>query len=278
MTRHRDDLDFILAHRARRKKRSARLRRRQRAGIAAILLVLIAVGAARVDRRRHRVLGGVRPERATAGRDRPELVRLRRRRVAARHDSRRAQPRAGADVGDDAVARQGDGRDRGPALLPARRGRLPRHRASRLDGRDGRQGRAGRLDDHAAARAQPLYGPGADVQPQGQGGLSRDQALAEMVEGEDPQRLPEHRLLRQSRVRRGGRGADVLLRAREGPDAPPGRADRQACRRRRRSTTRCTIPQAALQRRDEVLQAMLRAQVDHAGRVPPGDPGRARSI
>jgi penicillin-binding protein 1A len=46
MTRRRDDLDFILAHRARRKKRSARLRRRQRAGIAAILLVLIAVGAA----------------------------------------------------------------------------------------------------------------------------------------------------------------------------------------------------------------------------------------
>ena len=46
MTKRRDDLDFILAHRARRKKRSARLRRRQQAGIAAILLVLLAVGAA----------------------------------------------------------------------------------------------------------------------------------------------------------------------------------------------------------------------------------------
>src|ERR1700733_5227535 len=46
MTQRRDDLDFILAHRARRKKRSARLRRRQRAGVAAILLVLLVVGAA----------------------------------------------------------------------------------------------------------------------------------------------------------------------------------------------------------------------------------------
>ena len=36
-------------------------------------------------------------------------------------------------------------------------------------------------------------------------------------------------------------------------------------------------PQAALQRRDEVLQAMLRAQVITPGGLPPGDPRRARS-
>ena len=53
------------------------------------------------------------------------------------------------------------------------------HRARRLEGRHRRQGRRGRLDDHAAARAQPLHRPGEDVQPQAQGGVPRDQALAE---------------------------------------------------------------------------------------------------
>ena len=38
----------------------------------------------------------------------------------------------------------------------------------------------------------------------------------QVAEAEDPQRLPEHRLLRQPRLRRRGGGADVLLEAREG--------------------------------------------------------------
>jgi penicillin-binding protein 1A len=46
MTRRRDDLDFILAHRARRKKRSTRLRRRQRVGILAAAVAVIAVAVA----------------------------------------------------------------------------------------------------------------------------------------------------------------------------------------------------------------------------------------
>ena len=44
MRRRHDDLDFILAHRARRKKRSGRLRRRQRVGVLAAAVAVIAVG------------------------------------------------------------------------------------------------------------------------------------------------------------------------------------------------------------------------------------------
>ena len=51
-----------------------------------------------------------------------------------------------------------------------------------------RQGRRGRLDDHAAARPQPLHRPRADAEAEDQGGLPRDQALARLVEGQDPRR------------------------------------------------------------------------------------------
>ena len=46
MSGRRDDLDFILAHKARKKKRSGRVRRRQRVGILAAGLVVLAVGVA----------------------------------------------------------------------------------------------------------------------------------------------------------------------------------------------------------------------------------------
>ena len=84
--------------------------------------------------------------------DRPELVRLRGRRLPARLDPGRAEPRARAAQADQPVAAEGDGRRRGPALLPARRRRLRGHRARALEGRQRRQGRRGRLDDRAAAR------------------------------------------------------------------------------------------------------------------------------
>ena len=169
------------------------------------------------------------------------------------------------------MAVQGDGRDRGQALLRARRDRLSRHRACRLDGRDGRQGRRGRLDHHAAARPEPLHRPGAHVQPQGERGLPGDQARAPVVEGEDPERLSEHRLLRQSRVRRRGRGADVLLRARQGSDAVAVGAPRRAAagavdlRPVARPASR-----AAATGRGAAGDAPR--QRDHAGGVPPGDP------
>ena len=69
---------------------------------------------------------------------------------------------------------------------------------------------------------------------------------------QDPRRVPEHRLLRQPRLRRRGRGADVLLQAREPADAAAGGAARRAAAgavglrpvpqpagRARRGATRC---------------------------------------
>ena len=73
---------------------------------------------------------------------------------------------------------QGDGFDRGQALLAARRRRPRGHHARALGGRQRGQGRAGRLDDHAAARAQPLHLERADAEAEAEGGLPRDEALA----------------------------------------------------------------------------------------------------
>ena len=61
-----------------------------------------------------------------------------------------------------------------------------------------------------------------------------------VVEGADPPRVPEHRLLRQPRLRRRGGVADVLLAARARADAARSRRCSPGCRRRRRSTTRST--------------------------------------
>ena len=90
------------------------------------------------------------------------------------------------------------------------------------------QGRRGRLDDHAAARPQSLHRPGEDVHAEDQGGVPRDQAREQVAEGEDPQRVSQHRLLRQPRVRRRGRVADVLLQAREPAHAARVGAARRA--------------------------------------------------
>ena len=121
----------------------------------------------------------------------------------------------------------GDGRDRGPPLLAARRARLRRHRACAVRERSGRPCRAGRVDDHTAARAQPLHQEAvADVRPQGDRGVPRDQARAGEVEALDPERVRQPGLLRQPRLRDRGRGADVLLEARDAPDLAPGCAAR----------------------------------------------------
>ena len=81
-----------------------------------------------------------------------------------------------------AVAAEGDRRGRGQALLRARRRRLRRHPARALGRRQRRQGRRGRLDDQPAARPEHVHGPRADVRPQDQGGLPRDQAQRPLVE------------------------------------------------------------------------------------------------
>ena len=169
------------------------------------------------------------------------------------------------------MAAEGDDRDRGPPLLAARRRRLRRHRAGRLAGPHRRQGRPGRLDDHAAARPQPLHRPGADVHAQDQGGVPGDQAREQVAEAEDPQRVPQHRLLRQSRLRRRGRGPDLLLEAREPADAAPGGAARRAAAG---AVGLRPVPQSAGGARPARRGAARDARQPrhHARAVPAGDP------
>ena len=148
-------------------------------------------------------------------------------RLPARLDPGGAKPHAGPLVAGEPVDAQGHGGDRGSPLLPARWRRLRGHRARRLQGPQRRPRGAGRLDDHPAAGAQPLHLEGAHVQAQGEGGLPRDQALPREEQGLDPRPVHEPGLLRQPRLRDRGRGADLLLEARQGADARPGRVARR---------------------------------------------------
>ena len=110
----------------------------------------------------------------------------------------------------------------------ARRHRRRGHRPRALEERQRRAGRRGRLDDHAAARAQPLHRPRAHGRAEAEGGVPRDQAGQRLGEEPDPRHVHEPGLLRQPRVRdRGGR-ADVLLEARQRAQPPGGGADRRA--------------------------------------------------
>ena len=164
-----------------------------------------------------------------------ELVPLRRQRQPPRRRPVGDEPSAAAALEDVAVAPAGDRRDRGRALLAARRARHPGHRARALDRPDERPDRAGRLDALAAARPQPLHRqPAEDVLPEDQGGVPRGQALradagqvrAERAEA-DSRRVPQRGVLRPSRVRRRGRGGDVLLEERLQAQPPPSCAHRR---------------------------------------------------
>ena len=215
--RRRDDFDLILAHRGRKRKRADRIKRRRRAGIvAATIVIAIAAVAATVG------LGA-----GTA--------------LSASCDLNTLRP---VEIGQNSFVYASDGSLLGS--IPAERNREPvttrehvavasevddaiedrrfwEHggvdyvgiaRAAWKDLTAGKVAR-GRLDDHAAARPQPLHRPGEDVHAQDQGSVPRDQAREQVAEAEDPQRVPQHRLLRQPRVRRRGRLPDVLLQARE---------------------------------------------------------------
>ena len=166
---------------------------------------------------------------------------------------------------------QRGGRDRGPALLPARRDRPGRHGARRrrqhLDG----HARAGRLDDHPAARQEPLEartGRHALAAPQDHRGRARLPGRAALVEAEDPRGVPQHDLLRPSGLRRRGRRGGVLRRARQGPAAAAGRAARRP-RAEPDGQRPGQHPQAALERRTLVLAKLLRAGLHRRLRVPP---------
>ena len=84
--------------------------------IAAVLVVGVAVAA---GRRRLRVRLVVRPFRPARGADRPEHLRLRRRRLAPRRDPGRAQPAGRPALSRQPVDAEGHDRDRGPPLLHA---------------------------------------------------------------------------------------------------------------------------------------------------------------
>ena len=171
----------------------------------------------------------LRPERPPACVDRRQLVHLRRRRLSARLDPGREEPSAREPGGDEPVDGQGDGRDRGPPLLPARRHRLPGHCPRRRQGHPGGASGRGRLDDHAAARPQPLHqAQRADPAAEGRRGMPRRQAEQAPLAELDPRELHEHRLLREPRLRRRGRGADLLLAPRQEALAAPGGPARRA--------------------------------------------------
>ena len=189
---------------------------------------------------------------------RRELLPLHEQHAPARRRAVGDEPPAAAAREDLAVAAAGDGRDRGRALLAARRARLPGHCARLLPGPLEGPHRAGRLDDHPGARPQPLHRqPAADAVAQGQRGLPRGEVLPRSTAAEaDPRRLPQRGLLRAARVRRAGRRADVLLEERLGADARAGSAARRPAAGADRRTTRSSTRSAALARRNEVLQAM----------------------
>ena len=85
-----------------------------------------------------------------------------------------------------------------------------------------------------------------------------------LVEAADPRRVPEHRLLRQPRLRGRGRGADVLLAARA-RISPCAQAALLAGLPQAPSIyDPFHNPKAALARRNEVLKAMLEDGGDHA--------------
>ena len=93
--------------------------------------------------------------------------------------------------------------------------------------------------------------------PQAEGGGARVAARAALVEGPDPDRLPEHDLLRERRLRRAAGGADLLPPRRRQARLGRGGAARRDPERPVASTTRSTNPQAARERRNVVLKAML---------------------
>ncbi len=209
--------DEIYARRRRKRKRIERKHTRRRAfilALAAVVALLFVVAGAAVTT--VATFGSSCDLNSlAAGRDRLEHVHLRRRQLAPRRDPGRAEPAAGPVQADQLLDAEGDRRDRGPALLPARRRRRRGHRTCALEERQRRSGGRGRLDDHAAARAQPLHRARADGRAEAEGGVPRDQARQGVGEEPDSRDLHEPGLLRQPRLRDRGRCADVLLQERE---------------------------------------------------------------
>src|SRR5439155_11368852 len=152
-------------------------------------------------------------------------VHLCRQRPRAFGPARIAEPDPAALGPDLAVDEAGNRRDRGQALLRPPRRRPARDPPRALGRRARRPSGAGWLDDHAAVRQEHVHEQPALDRPQAAGGRACLAARAAVVEGPYPDRLPEHDLLRQRRLRGRAGGADLLP-----PRRRPGQADsRRSC-------------------------------------------------
>ena len=149
-----------------------------------------------------------------SSRARADVLRVCGRRHRDHRAARRRGSRGPADVADPRLDPRRRGRDRGPALLPAPRDRRSRDHPGLLREPPGRDDRGGRLDDHPAAREEPVHGRRPDARSQAERGLPRLAARGPALEGGDPHPLPEHRVLRTGGLRRAGRRPDVLRRRR----------------------------------------------------------------
>ena len=169
------------------------------------------------------------PGRAQGDQQRHDLGRLRLQRSPARLRALVDHPPADRRGQHPRRRPQRHGRDRGLPLLQAPRCRLRRRHPRGDEEPREPQDRAGRIDDHAAARAGALHqGPDAQLQAQGARGEAGVGARGRASQALDPHVVPEQHPVRHGQRRDGrghrGRGRDLLLQARQGPDARPGRA------------------------------------------------------
>ena len=182
----------------------------------------------RLRRRRAVLLVLVQPRRPRGARCGAGEHHPRERRHASRTARRERQPPARLDPADQPRAAEGDRRHRGPPLLLEQRDRLHRDRPRAEERRLVRRVRAGRLDDRAAAGAQPLPHSHPVARPQAHRRLPRGPARQAVEQEPHPHRLPQRHLLRPGGIRdRGGRRG-VLRRARQGSLAGAGGAPRRA--------------------------------------------------
>ena len=253
-----------------------------------VLLGLSVLGAGRADRRararrlRRRVaatapnIDSLKPinQGATLGRSTPPTARGSASSSPTSSARRSPRPRSRSSC------KQRDRRDRGPALLQAQGRRLRGHRARRR-ARTSSSGKnaPGRLDDHDAARPQPLH----------RATRKRD------LQAQDP-RGQARRGARGRALQDAGSSTSTSTTSPTGPSAGRPRSASQAAARdllRQAGHATSTLaeaallaglpqapsqynpfrnPSAALARRNEVLQQMARPLHDHAGQ-----PRRRRS-
>ena len=178
------------------------------------------------------------------------------------HPGRRAAPARRAATEIPKVAQGRHGRDRGRALLQAQGRRLRGRRPRRgQEPHVSQQDRAGRLDDHDAARPQPLHRRASATYQR----KIREAKLAEELEDEHSKdwildkylnTVPVRHGRRPDRDRRPGRRARLLQQARRGAHAARGRAARRPAAGAVATTRRSRTPEAAKARRNEVLRKM----------------------